>query len=100
MSSYAIHKGVDKPAEFKGLQSQYLVIFALGLVASFLLVVVLHLCGVGQLLCFACGVAAGAGCNLYDVPAQCPFRALWADESLCVVSGVREELPTDDVFND
>ena len=58
MSSYAIHKGVDKPAAFNGLQSQYLVIFPLGLVASFLLVVALHLCGVGPLLCFACGVTA------------------------------------------
>ena len=57
MAEYTIHKGVDKPVEFKGLQSQYLVVFAAGLLASFLLVVALHLCGVEQLTCFGVGVA-------------------------------------------
>lgn len=57
MADYMIHKGVDKPVEFKGLQSQYLVIFAAGLLGSFLLVVALHLCGMEQLTCFGVGVA-------------------------------------------
>ena len=61
MANYTIHKGVDKPAEFKGLQSQYLVVFAAGLLVSFLLVVALHLCGVDQLTCFGVGVALAVG---------------------------------------
>lgn len=61
MAEYTIHKGVDKPVEFKGLQSQYLVVFAAGLLTSFLLVVALHLCGVSQLTCFGVGIALAFG---------------------------------------
>ena len=52
---YPINKGVGKPAEFKGLKSQYLFIFAGGLLGMFILVVVLYLAGVGQLLCIGMG---------------------------------------------
>jgi len=56
MASYSINKGVNKPAEFKGLQSQYLFIFAGGLLGSFVLFIVLYLAGVNQWLCIFFGV--------------------------------------------
>ena len=56
MASYSINKGVNKPAEFKGLQSQYLFIFAGGLLASFMLFIVLYMAGVNQWLCIFFGV--------------------------------------------
>lgn len=59
MASYTIHKGVDKPVEFKGLQSQYLFIFAGGLIGVFLLVVVLYMGGVNQLVCVGIGAVLG-----------------------------------------
>ena len=59
MAAYTIHKGVDKPVEFKGLQSQYLFIFAGGLIGVFLLVVVLYMGGVNQLVCLGIGAVLG-----------------------------------------
>ncbi len=56
MASYSINKGVNKPAEFKGLQSQYLFIFAGGLLASFMLFIVLYMASVNQWICIFFGV--------------------------------------------
>jgi hypothetical protein len=56
MASYSINKGVNKPAEFKGLQSQYLFIFAGGLLGSFVLFIVLYMAGVNQWVCIFSGV--------------------------------------------
>jgi hypothetical protein len=56
MASYSINKGVNKPAEFKGLQSQYLFIFAGGLLGSFVLFIVLYMAGVNQWICIFSGV--------------------------------------------
>jgi hypothetical protein len=56
MASYSINKGVNKPAEFKGLQSQYLFIFAGGLLGSFMLFIVLYMAGVNQWVCIFFGV--------------------------------------------
>ncbi len=56
MASYSINKGVNKPAEFKGLQSQYLLIFAGGLLGSFVLFIILYLAGVNQWVCIFLGV--------------------------------------------
>lgn len=56
MASYSINKGVNKPAEFKGLQSQYLFIFAGGLLGSFVLFIVLYMAGVNQWVCILSGV--------------------------------------------
>ena len=56
MASYSINKGVNKPAEFKGLQSQYLFIFAGGLLGSFVLFIILYLVGVNQWVCIFLGV--------------------------------------------
>lgn len=56
MASYSINKGVNKPAEFKGLQSQYLFIFAGGLLGSFVLFIVLYMAGLNQWVCIFFGV--------------------------------------------
>ncbi len=61
MATYEIHKGVDAPVEFKGLKSQYLFICAGGLIGAFLIVVVLYMCGVGQLTCLVVGVVLAGG---------------------------------------
>ncbi len=56
MASYSINKGVNKPAEFKSLQSQFLFIFAGGLLGSFVLFIVLYMAGVNQWVCILSGV--------------------------------------------
>ena len=48
MASWEINKGVGRTVEFKGLKAQYLFLFAGGLLATFIVVVVLCL-GIGVL---------------------------------------------------
>ena len=58
---YNVNKGIGKPAEFCGLRAQYLVFFAGGLIAVFLLFMVLYMIGVHQGVCIGfCTVAAAA----------------------------------------
>ena len=40
---YSINKGIGKNVEFKGLQAQYLIIFAVGLLGIFFLFAMLYL---------------------------------------------------------
>ena len=56
MAEWEINKGIGRTVEFKGLKAQYLFIFAGGLLAVFILVVILYLCGVSQVLCLGIGV--------------------------------------------
>jgi hypothetical protein len=58
MAEFGMNKGIGKPAEFKGLQSQYLFIFAGGLLAVFVMFVILYMAGVHQWICIAIGVGA------------------------------------------
>ena len=48
--TYEVNKGIGATIEFKGLKSQYLVIFACGLGGVFLVAVVLNLVGVPSVL--------------------------------------------------
>ena len=57
MAEYPINKGVGRQVEFKGLRAQYL--FAGGLLAVFILVVVLYMGGVDQVACLVAGVGLG-----------------------------------------
>ena len=57
MVSWEINKGIGRTVEFKGLKAQYLFLFAGGLLAVFFLVVILYICGIGQVLCLVMGVA-------------------------------------------
>jgi len=56
MPEYSVNKGIGKPAEFQGLKSQYLFIFAGGLLALFVVFVVMYMAGVGQWVCIGFGV--------------------------------------------
>ena len=57
---YGINKGVGRRAEFKGLTAQYLFIFAGGLLAVFVLFVVLYMAGADQWLCIGFGLTAAS----------------------------------------
>jgi len=53
---YSINKGIGKSAEFNGLKSQYLFIFAGGLLGLFIVFVIMYMAGVGQWICIGFGV--------------------------------------------
>lgn len=59
MAVYQINKGIRSP-EFKGLRSQYLVIFAGGLLAVLFAFMVLYMAGVNQWICIALGVISAS----------------------------------------
>lgn len=56
MAEYTINKGIGKPIEFKGLISQYLFIFTGGLLAEFILFVIMYLIGIDQMVCWGFGI--------------------------------------------
>ena len=60
MAEYPINKGIGRLAEFKGLKAQYLFIFAGGLLAAFVLFVILYMAGAGQWLCIGFGVVSAS----------------------------------------
>ena len=51
MADYPINRGIGKPVEFKGLKSQYLFIFAGGLLALFVLFIIMYMVGINQWVC-------------------------------------------------
>ena len=51
MAEFPINKGINKPVEFKGLRSQYLFIFAGGLLGIIILFMVMYMSGVPQPVC-------------------------------------------------
>jgi len=55
---FPINRGIGRPAEFKGLKSQYLFIFAGGLLGVFIVFVVMYMAGLNQLICIIFGVGA------------------------------------------
>lgn len=60
MAEYSINKGVGKSVEFKGLKSQYLFIFAAGLLAVFIVFVVMYMAGADQWACIGFGVISAS----------------------------------------
>lgn len=60
MAEFPINRGIGKSVEFKGLKSQYLFIFVGGLLALFILFVIMYLSGVNQWFCIAFGVVAAS----------------------------------------
>jgi len=48
MAEYPVNKGIGRPVEFKGLKAQYLFIFCGGLLALFVLFVILYMVGIDQ----------------------------------------------------
>ena len=53
-----INKGIGKSVEFKGFKAQYLFIFAGGLLAVFVVFVILYMIGIDQWVCIGFGVIA------------------------------------------
>lgn len=51
MAEFTINKGINKPVEFMGLKSQYLFIFAGGLLGIIILFMVLYMSGMSQSVC-------------------------------------------------
>lgn len=60
MAEYPINKGIGRSPEFKGLKSQYLFIFAGGLLALFVVFVVMYMAGIGQWICIGFGVSCAS----------------------------------------
>lgn len=57
---YPINKGIGRPVEFKGLKAGYLFIFAGGLLAAFMLFVILYMAGADQWVCIGFGVVSAS----------------------------------------
>ena len=60
MAEYCINKGIGKSVEFKGLKAQYLFIFAGGLLAVFMVFVIMYMAGINQWICIGFGVIAAS----------------------------------------
>ena len=60
MAEYAVNKGIGRSVEYKGLKAQYLFIFAGGLLALFVLFVILYMVGVNQWICIGFGGTAAS----------------------------------------
>ena len=67
---YPINKGIGRPVEFKGLKAQYLFLFAGGLLAAFILFVILYMAGASQWLCTCTWQARANGSA--SASARCP----------------------------
>ena len=57
---FNINKGISKSVEFKGLKAQYLFIFAAGLLAVFIVFVVMYMAGADQWVCIGFGVISAS----------------------------------------
>lgn len=64
MSEYSINKGIGRSVEYKGLKAQYLFIFAGGLLAMFVVFVIMYIVGISQWVCIGFG-AMGASCLVW-----------------------------------
>lgn len=60
MSEFPINRGIGKSVEFKGLKAQYLFIFVGGLLALFILFVIMYMAGVNQWFCIGFGLVAAS----------------------------------------
>lgn len=60
-SIYGINKGVNRPAEFKGLKAQYIWYLGGGLVGLLVLFAILYIIGVNTFVCLGIIGVLGAG---------------------------------------
>ena len=60
MNTYNINKGIGRKVEFKGLKSQYLLIFAGGLLGTLILVMILYMVGVNSFICLFLGIGGAS----------------------------------------
>jgi len=57
---FPVNRGIGRPAEFQGLKSRYLFIFAGGLLGLFVVFVVMFMAGVNQWICILFAVKAAS----------------------------------------
>ena len=57
---FELNKGIGKSAEFKGLKAQYLFLFAAGLLAIFVVFIILYMVGINQWICIGFGVVTAS----------------------------------------
>ena len=57
---YPINKGIGRSAEYKGLKAQYLFIFAGGLLALFVVFVIMYIAGISQWICIGIGITGAS----------------------------------------
>ena len=60
MAQYTVNKGIGRSPEFKGLKSRYLFIFAGGLLALFVIFVVMHMADTDQWVCIGFGTVSAS----------------------------------------
>ncbi len=60
MADYPVNKGIGRPVEFKGLKAQYLFLFAGGLLAVFILFVILYMAGMPEWFCILIGLVSAS----------------------------------------
>ena len=60
MADYPVNKGIGRSVKFKGLKAQYLFIFVGGLLALFVLFVILYMIGIDQWICIGFGVVSAS----------------------------------------
>ena len=60
MAKYPVNKGIGRSPEFKGLKSQYLFVFAGGLLALFVVFVIMYMAGIDQWVCIGFGVVSAS----------------------------------------
>lgn len=60
MAEFPINRGIGKSVEFRGLKAQYLFIFVGGLLALFILFVIMYMVGVNEWFCIAFGLVAAS----------------------------------------
>ncbi|OPB94564.1 DUF4133 domain-containing protein [Elizabethkingia ursingii] len=60
MSEYNINKGIGRNAEFKGLESQYLFVFAAGMLGILVLVMVFYMAGANTYACLILGFSGSS----------------------------------------
>lgn len=82
MAEYPINKGIGRSVEFKGLKAQYLFIFVGGLLALFVLFVILYMVGTDQWICIGIG-ATGASVLVWQTFALNARYGEHADEAGC-----------------
>ena len=61
---YKLNKGIGQDVEFCGLKAQYLYLFAGGLLAVFLVFVILYMAGMNRWFCIALCVVSATGITL------------------------------------
>ena len=60
MADYPVNKGIGRSVEFKRLKAQYLFIFVGGLLALFVLFLILYMIGIDQWICIGFGVVSAS----------------------------------------